>query len=162
MKLNELRDNPGSHKSRMRVGRGIGSGKGKTAGRGVKGQTSRTGVAVAGFEGGQMPIYRRLPKRGFTNIFRKEYAIINLSTLQAAITAGKLDANAKIDADALIKAGVVTHKRDGIRLLGHGELSVKVTVEVCNASRPAVAGVEKAGGTVIETAPKAAPEEAAA
>ena len=149
MKLNDLRDNPGARKERIRVGRGIGSGKGKTSGSGVKGQKSRTGVAINGFEGGQMPIYRRLPKRGFKNPFRKEYAEINLGALEKAIAAGKLQTGATIDADALLGAGLIGHKRDGVRLLARGELSAKITIAVAGASKAAVEAVEKAGGTVI-------------
>ncbi|NKD54970.1 MULTISPECIES: 50S ribosomal protein L15 [unclassified Haematospirillum] len=149
MKLNQLRDNEGATKKRMRVGRGIGSGKGKTGGRGVKGQKSRTGVSINGFEGGQMPIYRRLPKRGFTNIFRKDYVAVNLGRLQTAIDAGKLDISAVITAENLVSAGVVRRVRDGIRLLGHGDFSAKVTIEVTGASRSAVDAVEKLGGKVV-------------
>lgn len=149
MKLNQLRDNEGATKKRMRVGRGIGSGKGKTGGRGVKGQKSRTGVSINGFEGGQMPIYRRLPKRGFTNIFRKDYVAVNLGRLQTAIDAGKLDISAVITAENLVSAGVVRRVRDGIRLLGHGDFSAKVTIEVTGASRSAVDVVEKLGGKVV-------------
>jgi large subunit ribosomal protein L15 len=148
MKLNEIRDNPGAVKERMRVGRGIGSGKGKTAGRGVKGQKARTGVAIKGFEGGQMPLHRRLPKRGFNNIFRKDFNIVSLARVQQAIDAGKLDAGATIDAAALKAAGVLKRLRDGVRLLSDGELTVKATFEVEGASRAAVAAVEKAGGSV--------------
>ena len=148
MKLNEIRDNPGAVKDRMRVGRGIGSGKGKTAGRGVKGQKSRTGVSIKGFEGGQMPLHRRLPKRGFTNIFRKDFNIVSLARVQQAIDAGKLDAAAPIDATALKAAGVLKRLRDGVRLLADGELTVKATFEVEGASRAAIAAVEKAGGSV--------------
>lgn len=148
MKLNEIRDNPGAVKERMRVGRGIGSGKGKTAGRGVKGQKSRTGVSIKGFEGGQMPLHRRLPKRGFTNIFRKDYNIVSLARVQQAIDAGKLDASATIDVAALKAAGVVKRLRDGVRLLADGELKVKATFAVEGASRAAIAAVEAAGGSV--------------
>jgi large subunit ribosomal protein L15 len=155
MKLNEIRDNAGARKARTRVGRGIGSSKGKTAGRGVKGQTSRTGVAINGFEGGQMPIYRRLPKRGFTKPFRKEYAEVNLDRLQKAIDAGKLDVAQPINGAALAAAGVITHLRDGVRLLGRGVLTAKVTIEVAGATTAAVAAVEKAGGAVSLTKPKA-------
>ncbi len=151
MRLNQLRDNPGARKERMRVGRGIGSGKGKTAGRGVKGQKSRTGVAIKGFEGGQMPIYRRLPKRGFTKPFRKEYAVINLGRLQRAIDDGKIDAAQTISVAALQSAGLVTKVRDGVRLLAKGEIKSKVTVEVAGASQAAIAAVEKAGGQVVVT-----------
>lgn len=148
-KLNELRDNPGARKNKMRVGRGIGSGKGKTAGRGVKGQTSRTGVAINGFEGGQMPLHRRLPKRGFTNIFAKEFSEVNLGRLQAAIDAGRIDASKEIDTAALVAAGLVGKvAKDGVRLLGRGELTATVTIAVAGASASAKAAVEKAGGSV--------------
>jgi len=160
MKLSEIADRPGARKTRRRVGRGIGSGKGKTAGRGVKGQKARTGVAVKGFEGGQMPLHRRLPKRGFNKPFRKEFNEINLGRLQQAIDAGKLDAKATIDAEALVKAGVVRRAKHGVRLLGEGELKAKVALTVAGASKSAVAAVEKAGGSVTILAPKA--EEAAA
>ncbi|MFI3241726.1 MAG: 50S ribosomal protein L15 [Alphaproteobacteria bacterium] len=146
MKLNELKDNQGARKSAMRVGRGIGSGKGKTCGRGVKGQTSRSGVAINGFEGGQMPIYRRLPKRGFNNIFGKTFAVVNLDNLQKAIDAGKL--NSTIDVEALKNAGLVSKELDGVRLLARGALSAKVEISVNSASATAVAAVEKAGGKV--------------
>ena len=147
MKLNELKDNPGATKDRIRVGRGIGSGKGKTAGRGVKGQKSRSGVAVNGFEGGQMPIYRRLPKRGFKNHFAKVFAVINLDTLQKAIDAGKLNAE-DINVDALLNAGIISKKLDGVRLLARGAITSKINVTVNSASKTAVAAVEKAGGKV--------------
>jgi len=148
MKLNEIRDNPGATKARMRVGRGIGSGKGKTAGRGVKGQKSRTGVSIKGFEGGQMPLHRRLPKRGFVNIFAKDFNIVSLGRVQQAIDAGKLDPKATIDAAALKAAGVIRRVKDGVRLLSDGELKVAATFDIAGASRTAVAAVEKAGGTV--------------
>ena len=157
MKLNELSDNAGSRQDRKRVGRGIGSGKGKTAGRGVKGQKSRSGVSLVGFEGGQMPLYRRLPKRGFNNIHRKSYNVVNLGRLQKAIDDGKLDAKATISNDVLIQAGVIRRAKDGVRLLAKGELKAKVTLEVAGASAAAVAAVEKAGGKVVVTAPVAAP-----
>lgn len=147
MKLNEIRDNEGARKSRKRVARGIGSGSGKTAGRGQKGQKSRSGVAVHGFEGGQMPIYRRLPKRGFKNHFAKEFAVVNLDTIQKAIDAGKLKAE-EVTIDALVKAGIIVKKLDGVRLLGRGALTSKVEVSVNSASKSAVAAVEKAGGKV--------------
>ncbi len=157
MKLNELQPNEGSRKKRMRVGRGIGSGKGKTSGRGGKGQTARTGVAINGFEGGQTPLHRRLPKRGFNKPNRKQYAELNLSTLQAAIDAGKLDAKKAVDEAMLIEAKVVRKKEDGIRLLAKGTLKAKVTLKVSGASEAAKAAVEKAGGSVevivIERAP---------
>lgn len=147
-KLNDLRDNDGARYKFKRVGRGIGSGKGKTSGRGVKGQGSRTGVALMGFEGGQMPIYRRLPKRGFNKPFAKEYVEVNLGRLQAAIEAGKVDAGKTIDADVLKAAGLVGNVRDGVRLLARGELKTKVTIEVTGASKAAVEAVEKLGGSV--------------
>jgi len=149
MKLNEIRDNDGARKGRMRICRGIGSGKGKTGGRGGKGQTARTGVAINGFEGGQMPLYRRLPKRGFNNIFANKYAEISLGRLQAAIDKGVLDAASEIDAEALRKAGVLKQTFDGLRLLGNGELKAKVTIKVAGATAAAKAAVEKAGGQVI-------------
>lgn len=148
MKLNELKPNPGSKKKRMRVGRGIGSGKGKTSGRGGKGQTARTGVAIAGFEGGQTPLFRRLPKIGFKKFNRKEFAEVNLGRLQQAVDAKKLDTSKAVDAEALLKAGVISHKRDGVRLLGKGEIKTKLTLVVTGASAAAVAAVEKAGGKV--------------
>ena len=159
MRLNELRDNDGAVRERTRVGRGIGSGKGKTGGRGQKGQKSRSGVAIKGFEGGQMPLHRRLPKRGFNNIFRKHYNAVNIGRLQAAIDAGKLDTKETITLDVLRNAGVITRPRDGVRLLAKGELSAKLTIEVDRASKAAVAAVEKAGGKVIV---KEVKEEAAA
>ena len=149
MKLNELRDVDGATKSRKRVGRGIGSGSGKTGGRGVKGQSSRSGVALNGFEGGQMPLYRRLPKRGFKNIFGKDYNEVSLGRIQAAIDAKKLDAKETVTEEALIKAGVLRRaKKDGLRLLGGGELKAKVNFDVAGASKPAIEQVEKAGGSV--------------
>ena len=153
MKLSDIADNAGSRKKRMRVGRGIGSGKGKTAGRGGKGQTARSGVRIKGFEGGQMPLHRRLPKRGFNNIFRLEFAEINLDRIQEAVDAKLLDAKATINAEALVKARVIRRARDGVRLLGRGELRVKLNIEVHGASKPAIAAVEKAGGTVKILAP---------
>ncbi|HEV7371913.1 50S ribosomal protein L15 [Arenibaculum sp.] len=152
MKLNEIRDNPGARKERMRVGRGIGSGKGKTAGRGVKGQTSRTGVSIKGFEGGQMPLTRRLPKRGFKNPFTKDYSVANLGKVQDAIEAGRLDPNEVITDAALVAAGVAVNSRDGVRLLGKGELKTKASFQVAGASASAVAAVEKLGGTVTTPA----------
>ena len=157
MKLNEIRDNPGARTPRTRVGRGMGSGKGKTAGRGVKGQKSRSGVSIKGFEGGQMPLHRRLPKRGFKNIFGKRYNAVNVGRVQQAIAAGKLDAGQTITAEVLKVAGVVTHLRDGVRLLGKGDLSAKVSIEVGGASKGAIAAVEKAGGSVTVLVAKAAP-----
>jgi len=162
MKLNDLRDNAGARKERIRVGRGIGSTKGKTGGRGVKGQTSRTGVAINGFEGGQMPIYRRLPKRGFTNIFRLDYSEVNLDRLQQAVDAGKLDVSATINGEALVKSGVLSTVKDGVRLLGRGTLTAKLTLEVAGATEAAKAAVEKAGGKVVVLAPKAGAAENAA
>ena len=149
MKLNEIRDNEGARKGRMRICRGIGSGKGKTGGRGGKGQTARTGVAINGFEGGQMPIYRRLPKRGFNNIFANKYAEINLGRLQAAIDKGVVDASKEINAEVLVAAGVLKQSYDGIRLRGNGELTAKVTVKVAGSTEAAKAAVEKVGGQVI-------------
>lgn len=148
MKLNDIRDNPGARKSRIRVGRGIGSGKGKTGGRGQKGQKSRSGVAIKGFEGGQMPLHMRLPKRGFNNPFAKDYAEVNLGQVQKLIEAGKLDAKKVVDHAALQAAGVARGGKDGVRLLGKGELSGKVQFKVAGASKGAVAAVEKAGGAV--------------
>jgi large subunit ribosomal protein L15 len=148
MKLNEIKDNEGSSKDRIRVGRGIGSGKGKTGGRGVKGQKARSGVAINGFEGGQMPIYRRLPKRGFNNIFKADFVVVSLERVQAAIDAGKLDAKSTVDAAALKAAGVIRRVKDGVRVLADGELKAKVKFEVAGASKPAVEKIEKAGGSV--------------
>jgi large subunit ribosomal protein L15 len=148
MKLNELADKPGASKKRMRVGRGIGSGKGKTAGRGVKGQKSRSGVAIKGFEGGQMPLHRRLPKRGFNNLFAKDFNEVGLAAIQRAIDAGKLDAAAPITAEALKAAGVIRRVRDGVRLLANGEITTKAAFEIAGASKTALAAVEKAGGSV--------------
>jgi large subunit ribosomal protein L15 len=153
MKLSEIADNAGSRKKRMRVGRGIGSGKGKTAGRGGKGQTARSGVRIKGFEGGQMPMHRRLPKRGFNNIFRLDFVEINLDRVQQAIDAKKLDAGSVINAEALVKSGALRRAKDGVRLLGRGELKAKLNIEVHGASKSAVAAVEKAGGTVKILAP---------
>jgi large subunit ribosomal protein L15 len=153
MKLSDIADNSGSRKKRMRVGRGIGSGKGKTSGRGGKGQTARSGVRIKGFEGGQMPLHRRLPKRGFNNIFRLEFAEINLDRLQEAIDAKLLDAKDTITAETLVKAGVLRRSRDGVRLLGRGAVKAKLNIEVHGASKPAIAAVEKAGGTVKILAP---------
>ncbi|MGD9738308.1 MAG: 50S ribosomal protein L15 [Bauldia sp.] len=148
MKLNELNDVPGATKTRKRVGRGIGSGKGKTAGRGGKGQTARTGVAIKGFEGGQMPLHRRLPKRGFTNIFRKDFNEVGLNRIQAAIDAGKLDASQPVTADALRAAGVIRRVKDGVRILGNGEVTAALAFEVAGTTKPAAAAIEKAGGSV--------------
>lgn len=155
MNLNDLRDNEGARPSRKRVGRGIGSGKGKTGGRGVKGQKSRSGVAIKGYEGGQMPIYRRLPKRGFNNIFAKDFNIVSLGRIQAAVDAGKLDAKSTIDAAALIAAGVIRRAKDGVRILADGDLKAKVSFSVAGASKSAVDKIEKAGGSVTILAGKA-------
>ncbi|BEV44320.1 50S ribosomal protein L15 [Afipia carboxidovorans] len=154
MKLNEIADNEGSRKKRTRVGRGIGSGKGKQSGRGGKGQTARSGVRIKGFEGGQMPLHRRLPKRGFNNIFRVELSEVNLDRLQDAIDAKKLDASATINAEALVKSGVLRRAKGGVRLLGRGELKSKVSIEVHGATKSAIEAVEKAGGSVKILAPK--------
>ena len=161
MKLNELSDNPGARKNRTRVGRGMSSGKGKTSGAGQKGQKSRTGVSIKGFEGGQMPLYQRLPKRGFTNHSSKTFAELNLSRLQEAIDTKKLDAKKAIDAATLKEAGVITHIRDGVRLLGNGELKAKVEIPVSGATKTAIAAVEKAGGkvTVIAVEKAAKPKK---
>jgi len=153
MKLSDIADNAGSRKKRMRVGRGIGSGKGKTSGRGGKGQTARSGVRIKGFEGGQMPLHRRLPKRGFNNIFRLDFVEVNLDRIQQAIDAKLLDAGSVINAESLVKSRVVRRARDGVRLLGRGEIKAKVSIEVHGASKAAVAAVEKAGGTVKILAP---------
>ncbi|GJE16366.1 50S ribosomal protein L15 [Methylobacterium marchantiae] len=148
MKLNELHDNPGATKNRMRVGRGIGSGKGKTAGRGVKGQKARTGVSIKGFEGGQMPLHRRLPKRGFNNLYSTDLNEVNLGRVQQAVDAGRLDAAAVVTVETLVTAGVIARPRDGVKLLGVGELTAKLSFEVTRASKSAVEAVEKLGGTV--------------
>ncbi len=148
MKLNNIRDNEGASKERMRIGRGIGSGKGKTGGRGVKGQKARAGVRVKGFEGGQMPLHRRLPKRGFWNPFSSDYNEVNLGRIQQAIDAGKLDATRPITVDALVAAGVCAKPRDGVKLLGMGEIKASIALEVAAASKAAAAAVEKAGGSV--------------
>jgi large subunit ribosomal protein L15 len=162
MNLNELRDNPGARLKSKRLGRGIGSGKGKTSGKGVKGQKAREGVALNGFEGGQLPIYRRLPKRGFHNLFRKEYAPVNLGALDAAIEAGKIDGGQPITEAILIAAGLASDDKNGVRLLGEGKISRAVTITVSGASATAKAAVEQAGGSITTTvAPKAAPAEAA-
>ena len=154
MKLNEIRDNPGARKERIRVGRGIGSGKGKTAGRGQKGQKARSGVSIKGFEGGQMPLHMRLPKRGFNNKFSKDYAEVNLGMVQKFIDAGKLDASAIVDHRALKAAGLARGGKDGVRLLGKGEFGAKVQFKVAGASKGAIEAVRKAGGSVEVTAPK--------
>lgn len=156
MKLNEVRDNPGANRNRKRVGRGIGSGTGKTSAKGQKGQKSRSGVSLLGFEGGQMPLYRRLPKRGFKPPFRKEFVVVNLGRLQKAVDDKKLDGKTIVDAAALREIGLFKRIKDGVRLLAKGELSAKLTLEVAGASKAAIEAVEKAGGsvTVSRTAPK--------
>ncbi|MBL3705670.1 50S ribosomal protein L15 [Sulfitobacter sp. BDSS02] len=156
MKLHELHDNPGATKRRQRVARGPGSGKGKMGGRGIKGQKSRSGVAINGYEGGQMPLYQRLPKRGFNKPNRKEYAVVNLGLIQKFIEAGKLDAKSAITEDALIASGLVRRKRDGIRVLAKGDFTSKATIEVSGASKSAVELVEKAGGSLTVTSAAAA------
>ena len=148
MKLNELTDNPGASKDRIRVGRGIGSGKGKTGGRGVKGQKARTGGAIKGFEGGQMPLHRRLPKRGFHNPFSTDYNEVNIGRIQQAVDAGKLDVQNPVTLDALIAAGVVAKPRDGVKILGQGEIKAKLSFEVAAASKGAIAAIQGAGGTI--------------
>ncbi len=148
MKLNDLRDNPGAKPSKKRVARGVGSGKGKTAGRGIKGQKSRSGVAINGYEGGQMPLYRRLPKRGFNRHNPEKYAIVNLGQLQSFVDAGKLDAKGEITAETLVEAGVIRRKLDGVRVLGKGELKAKLNLNVQGASKSAIEAVEKAGGKI--------------
>jgi large subunit ribosomal protein L15 len=162
MKLNDIRDNAGARHRRIRVGRGIGSGKGKTGGRGQKGQKSRSGVAIKGFEGGQMPLHMRLPKRGFNNPFAKDYAEVNLGQVQKLIDAGKLDAKKAVDHEALQAAGVARGGKDGVRLLGKGEFTAKVSFKVAGASKGAVAAVEKAGGAVEVIVAKNPAELAAA
>jgi large subunit ribosomal protein L15 len=157
MKLNDIKDNPGSSKARIRVGRGIGSGKGKQSGRGGKGQTARSGVRIKGFEGGQMPLHRRLPKRGFTPPSQVVYNEVNLGRIQSAIDAGKLDPAQTITVEVLLKAGVVTHPRDGVKILGSGELKAKANFEVAAASKNAAAAIEKAGGSVKTLQAEAAP-----
>ena len=162
MKLNEIKDNEGSSKDRMRVGRGIGSGKGKTAGRGHKGQKARTGVRIKGFEGGQMPLHRRLPKRGFTNIHATDYNEVNLGRIQEAVEAKLLDAGQPVTVAALVAAGVCSKPRDGVKILGNGELTARLHFEVVGASKGAVAAIEKAGGAVkLLTSPKTAARETA-
>lgn len=159
MKLHELSDNPGAARKQKRVARGPGSGKGKTAGRGIKGQKSRSGVAIGGYEGGQMPLYRRLPKRGFNKPNRLEFAVVNLGLIEKFIAAGKLDASAPITEDAIVAAGVTSNKRDGIRVLAKGAITSKVTLVVTGASASAIAAVEAAGGTLTVKAPAAAAAE---
>ncbi|KAB0538773.1 50S ribosomal protein L15 [Pseudochrobactrum saccharolyticum] len=148
MKLNDLRENPGATKARKRVGRGIGSGSGKTGGRGVKGQKSRSGVSINGFEGGQMPIYRRLPKRGFTNIFAKKFNVVSVGRIQEAVDAGKLDAKASVTSEALIAAGIIRRALDGFRVVSDGEITAKLVIEAAGASKVAIEKIEKAGGSV--------------
>jgi large subunit ribosomal protein L15 len=163
MKLQEISGRPGARKTRKRIGRGIGSGKGKTGGRGGKGQTARSGVRIKGFEGGQMPLHRRLPKRGFRNVkFALKLNEVNLDKVQAAIDGGSLDAGSKIDVAALVKAGILRREKDGVRLLGSGEIKAKINVVVYGASKSAVAAVEKAGGSVEILAPKRETSEQAA
>ncbi|MCR9088160.1 MAG: 50S ribosomal protein L15 [Rhodobacteraceae bacterium] len=153
MKLHELRDNPGATKKPKRVGRGPGSGTGKTAGRGIKGQKSRSGVAIKGFEGGQMPLYQRLPKRGFNKPNRKQYAVVNLGLIQKFVDAGKIDAAQPVDEDVLVDCGLVRRKRDGVRVLAKGEISSALSLTVTGASQAAVDAVAKAGGTLTVTKP---------
>ncbi|MCX7646796.1 MAG: 50S ribosomal protein L15 [Rhodobacteraceae bacterium] len=160
MKLNELRDNAGASRKRMRIGRGPGSGKGKTGGRGIKGQKSRSGVALNAYEGGQMPLYMRLPKRGFNKPNRRKFAVVNLGLIQKFIDAGKLDARREITEDVLVDAGLVRRKLDGVRILAKGDISAKVKLAVTGASKAAIEAVEKAGGTLTVATPAAA--EAAA
>ncbi|MDF1607012.1 50S ribosomal protein L15 [Hoeflea sp. YIM 152468] len=162
MKLNDIADNQGATKNRKRVGRGIGSGMGKTGGRGVKGQKSRSGVSIKGFEGGQMPIYRRLPKRGFTNIFSTDFNVVSVGRIQMAIDAGKLDGKSMIDAAALKAAGVIRRVKDGVRVLADGEVTAKFNLEVAGASAAAIEKVEKAGGKIKLLAPAPVASEAAA
>ena len=159
MKLHELADNPGAAKKQKRVARGPGSGKGKTAGRGIKGQKSRSGVAIGGYEGGQMPLYRRLPKRGFNKPNQLRFAVVNLGLIEKFIAAGKLDAKVEITEDALVAAGLTSHKRDGIRVLAKGEITSKIMLKISGASAPAVAAIEKAGGSVTLLHPVAAAAE---
>ena len=156
MKLHDLRDNDGATKKRTRVGRGVGSGKGKTGGRGIKGQKSRSGVAINGYEGGQMPLYQRLPKRGFNKPNRKEFAVVNLGLIQKFVDAKKLDGAAAITEDALIASGLVRRKLDGIRVLAKGEVTTALNIEVTGASKAAVEAVEKAGGSLKVTKAAAA------
>ena len=156
MKLNQLSDRKGSHQARKRVGRGGGSGLGTTSGRGNKGQKSRSGVALMGFEGGQMPLYRRLPKRGFKNVFRKTYRVVNLGRLQVAIDAKVVDAAKPVTAETLAAAGVIKSRKDGVRLLAKGTLSASIIIEVAGASKAAIAAVEKAGGKVVIAGARAA------
>ena len=156
MKLNELRDNPGATKKRKRIGRGPGSGTGKTGGRGIKGQKSRSGVAIAGYEGGQMPLYQRLPKRGFSKPNRKAFAVVNLGLIQKFIDDNKIDAKQDITEDVLVESGLIRRKKDGIRVLAKGDFSAKATIAVTGASKSAIAAVEKAGGSLTVTTASAA------
>ncbi len=160
MKLTELHDNPGATKNRMRIGRGIGSGKGKTGGRGVKGQKARTGVSIKGFEGGQMPLHRRLPKRGFNNIHALDLNEVNLGRIQQALESGKLDAKTPVTVASLVAAGILSRVRDGVKVLGVGEIKVKLTFEVWAASASAVAAIEKAGGSITILRPVEEPKSA--
>jgi large subunit ribosomal protein L15 len=160
MKLNQLSDNPNARRNRKRIGRGIGSGTGKTSGHGHKGQNARSGVALKGFEGGQMPLNRRLPKRGFKNLFAKDFVVVNLDRLQAAIDAGRLDPKKPVDQAALQAAGVINNPRDGVRLLAKGELKAKVDITVAGASKAAAAAVENAGGSLTVVAAEPAPQPA--
>ncbi|SMH48759.1 50S ribosomal protein L15 [Maritimibacter sp. HL-12] len=155
MKLNELRDNPGATKKAKRIGRGPGSGKGKTAGRGIKGQKSRSGVAIAGYEGGQMPLYMRLPKRGFNKPNRKKFAVVNLGLIQKFIDAGKLDAKGEITEDVLLETGIIRRKLDGVRVLAKGDVTAKLKLSVTGASKSAIEAVEKAGGSLTVATPAA-------
>ena len=156
MKLNELRDNPGATKARKRIGRGPGSGTGKTGGRGIKGQKSRSGVAINGYEGGQMPLYQRLPKRGFNKPNRKAFAVVNLGLIQKFIDEGKIDAKGEITEDVLVASGLVRRKKDGVRVLAKGDFSTKATIAVTGASKSAIEAVEKAGGSLSVTSASAA------
>jgi large subunit ribosomal protein L15 len=158
MKLNDLRDKDGATHSKKRLGRGIGSGSGKTGGRGVKGQKARSGVAINGFEGGQMPLYRRLPKRGFNNIFAKSYTVVSLARIQVALDAKKLDAKATVTAESLVAAGVIRRVKDGVRILSDGEIKAKLAFDVAGASKAAIEKIEKAGGSVKLPQEKAAAE----
>ena len=155
MKLSDLSDNPGAAKERRRVGRGIGSGRGKTAGRGVKGQKARSGVAIKGYEGGQMPLHRRLPKRGFTNIFASKYNVISVGKLQAAVDAGRIDPAKPVTIESLVSSWIVRRPRDGVRVLGDGEITTALKLSVAGASRAAVEAIERAGGSIEILAPKA-------
>lgn len=163
MRLNQISDNAGARKARTRIGRGIGSGKGKTGGRGGKGQTARSGVRIKGFEGGQNPIYRRLPKRGFNNPFPEYFEEVNVGMLQAAVDAGRIDASKPVNKAALVAAGIIHGNRDGVRLLGDGEIKAKLTIDVCGATKAAKAAVEKAGGSVtVKEAPAPKAKKSAA